>query len=203
MSAADLSESDIDDLTPVELAAARGDLPAWARAGTKRRAHMSRVAALMEQWAHALAVGEAEALRWAAVGWLHDVLRDEDHAVLIREVSAKERDLPGPMLHGPAAATRLAGMVDPRLLHPIRYHTVGHPSLDLMGRALYLADYLEPGRDFLPEWTAGLRDRMPYDLDNVLVEVVAQRIHRIVDVRKPLRPETAAFWSSLATKEVQ
>jgi HD superfamily phosphohydrolase YqeK len=199
MSAADLSESDIEDLTPIELAAARGELPGWARAGTRRREHMGRVSALLEQWAHELRLGEAEVLRWAAVGWLHDVLRDEDHGVLIHEVGPKERDLPGPMLHGPAAANRLAGKADPRVLHAIRYHTIGHPSLDLLGRALYLADYLEPGRDFLPEWTEQLRRRMPHDLDEVLVEVLGQRIRRIIEVRKPLRGETSAFWSSLVS----
>ena len=200
MSAADLSESDIDDLTPVELAAARGELPSWARAATKRREHMSRVAALMEHWAHELRLGEAEALRGAAVGWLHDVLRDEDHGLLIHEVGPNERDLPGPMLHGPAAATRLAGKVDPRVIQAIRYHTIGHPSLDLLGRALYLADYLEPGREFLPEWTEALRRRMPAGLDEVLVEVLGQRIRRLIEVRKPLRPETSAFWSSLVAQ---
>ncbi len=191
------TEDALEDLTAVEAAAARGELPEWGRVTLLRRAHMGRVAALMEEWAQRLSLSEAEVLRWAAAGWLHDVLRDEDPELLRSEVSSSERDLPGPVLHGPAAARRLSGQVDSRILSAVRYHTIGSPSLDSLGRALYLADFLEPGRDFAVDWRASLVARMPDDLDRVLVEVVASRIAHLVERRKPIRPETAAFWTSL------
>lgn len=194
-------ERDLDALTPVELAAARGELPDWARAQPKRREHMGRVAALLERWAHELCLGEVEALRWSAAGWLHDVLRDEAPEAMRHEVGREERDLPGPVLHGPAAAARLRGSVDPRVAAAVRYHTIGHPSLDRLGRAVYLADFLDPERDFAREWRASLRGRMPWDLDSVLVEVVAARIRHLLDRGKPIRPETAAFWSSIVPEE--
>ena len=195
MSDADSTDSPLDTLRPVELAGARGELPDWARVTLKRREHMARVAALMEEWAHRLHLPEGEALRWAAAGWLHDALKDEDPAQLVHLVSSEERDLPGPVLHGPAAAARLKGEVDPRLQAAIRYHTIGHPKLESLGRALYLADYLEPGRAFAPEWRAGLRARMPADMDAVLVEVLDARLRDLIDKRRPIRAETAAFWS--------
>jgi len=160
---------------------------------------MARVATLLESWAAELGLDETEMLRWAAVGWLHDALRDADPAELRRLVRAEERDLPGPILHGPAAAARLSGHVGHSTLQAIRYHTIGHPALDTMGRAVYLADFLDPGREFLLDWRAELRDRMPKELDGVLEEVVATRIRHLLDRRKPLRPETAAFWSALVT----
>lgn len=192
----DSTDGPLEALTPVERAAARGELPAWARATPSRREHMGRVSALLEEWAGDLGLEEAEVLRWAATGWLHDVLRDADPADLVHEVAAAERDLPGSILHGPAAATRLRGEVDPRVARAVRYHTVGHPSLDDLGRALYLADFLEPGRDFSVEWRASLRARMPRELEVVLVEVLAARLGRLLESRKPIRPETAAFWSA-------
>ncbi len=182
-------------LTPVERDAARGKLPDWARAGRKRREHMARVAELMQEWASGLALGEEEILRWEASAWLHDALRDADPAALIGDVRPEERDLPGEVLHGPAAASRLASQVDPCVAAAIRYHTIGHPSLDRMGRALYLADFLEPGRNYSPVWRAELRSRMPAEQDAVLVEVIGSRISHIVERRKPLRSETAAFWT--------
>lgn len=181
-------------------AAARGELPAWAVASADRRAHMARVAALMGEWARALGLPERERTEWVALGYLHDALRDAPEARLREEVPDHFRDLPGPLLHGPAAAERLAGVVSPALLAAIRYHTVGHPSLDRAGRALYLADFLEPGRDFETEWRDGLSRRMPRDLDEVLVEVVASRIRHLLDGRKPIRAETAAFWSALVAR---
>ena len=104
-----------------------------------------------------------------------------------------------PRQNGPAAAQRLEGQADGALLQAIRYHTVGHPGLDRLGRALYLADFLEPGREFAAEWRAGLAARVPDDLDGVLVEVLGSRIQHVITARKPLRAETAAFWSSVVT----
>jgi HD superfamily phosphohydrolase YqeK len=199
MSAVDSTEP-FTDLRPAELEAARGNLPDWTRATPERRAHMGRVAALLEEWAHGLELSESEALRWAAAGWLHDTLRDADPADLIHQVDEEFRDLPGALLHGPAAARRLGSAVDPRVADAVRYHTIGHPRLDDLGRALYLADFLEPGRGALAAWRTELRSRMPAARDEVLVEVVAARIRHQLEKRQPIRPETAAFWSLIAAR---
>jgi HD superfamily phosphohydrolase YqeK len=179
------------------LRAARGELPDWSRVSAPRLAHMGRVATLLGEWAGVLALPETERVRWLAVGWLHDVLREEDPANLRGELPDFFRDLPPPVLHGPAAAERLRGELDEAALEAIRYHTIGHPSLDRLGRALYLADFLEPGRDFLVEWRAELRAHMPHEMDAVLVEVLASRLRHLVEGRRPIRPETAAFWSAV------
>jgi 2-amino-4-hydroxy-6-hydroxymethyldihydropteridine diphosphokinase len=184
--------------TPVEKAAASGELPEWAVAGPGRRAHMERVADLLEQWADALGLDGDEVTRWRAVGFLHDALRDADPVSLVAEVNPADLDLPPRVLHGPAAARRLQGDVSPRLLMAIRYHTIGHPDLDDLGRALYLADFLEPGRSLLEDWRADLRSRMPHDRDAVLLEVLASRIRHLLDRRAPLRRETADFWTRVA-----
>jgi HD superfamily phosphohydrolase YqeK len=191
------------DLSPLEMEAARGRLPEWARATPSRRDHMARVAALLEEWARELSLEEHEALRWSAAGWLHDALRDEDPARLLPLVGTDARDLPGAILHGPAAATLLEGQVDRRVVQAVRYHTIGHPILDELGRALYLADFLEPGRQFDTEWREELRARMPEGRLEVLLEVIAARIRHQVDGRKPIRPETAAFWSAAVIEHLR
>jgi HD superfamily phosphohydrolase YqeK len=161
---------------------------------------MARVAELMGEWAAALQLEEADRVRWAAAAWLHDGFREAPPEQLREMVPPELRDLPGPLLHGPAAAARLAGEVDAAVLDAIRYHTIGHPDLDLLGRALYLADFLEPGRDFEVQWRAQLRRRMPHDLQEVLAEVLQARIRHLLEIRKPIRPETAAFWSRVVSQ---
>jgi HD superfamily phosphohydrolase YqeK len=178
-------------------AAARGELPPWAVVAPKRRAHIARVAALMDQWARAAGLHPEDRDRWVAAAWLHDALRDAGPERLRSEVPDALRGLPGPLLHGPAAAERLEGEADDELRDAVRYHTLGHPSFGSLGKALYLADFLEPGRDFEIEWRAELRRRLPEALDAAAVEVVAARIRYLVEGRKPVRPETAAFWSAL------
>ncbi|MBA4158626.1 MAG: HD domain-containing protein, partial [Gemmatimonadetes bacterium] len=160
-------------------AAASGEIPEWAEASPRRRAHMARVAELMGEWADQLGCDEAERVRWLAVGRLHDALRDADPEALRSYVGPRFEALPGPLLHGPAAAARLAGLMDEDAVNAIRYHTIGHPDLALLGKALYLADFLEPDRDFSRQQRADLRGRMPQELEPVLADVVEARIRHL------------------------
>lgn len=177
----------------------RGELPSWARLSPRREAHIRRVAELLDEWAAGLGLEPAERARWRAAAWLHDALRETPAEELRPLVPEALRDLPAPLLHGPAVAERLVDdpLADAELLDAIRFHTLGHPRLGRLGRALYLADFLEPGRDFEEEWRASLRARMPEAEDAVLREVVAARIQHLLERGHPIRPETAAFWSAL------
>ncbi|HEX6751617.1 MAG TPA: HD domain-containing protein [Longimicrobium sp.] len=181
------------DLSPLVRDAAEGRLPDWTRAKPTRREHMARVAALMREWATELGLGDDEVARWAAAGYLHDALRDADPDELRPLVPAEFRELPGKLLHGPAAAERLAGDADDELLDAVRCHTLGCPRFRTLGRALYLADFLEPGRTFAPEWTEQLRRRMPREMDAVLREVVESRIGHVMRGGGTVHPETKAF----------
>jgi HD superfamily phosphohydrolase YqeK len=184
-------------LSPLVRAAARGELPAWARASDRRRAHIGRVAALLDEWARGLALSEGERERWLAAGWLHDVLREAAPDELRPLVPEPFRALPPKLLHGPAAAARLEGEADAELLDAIRYHTLGSARFGRLGRALYLADFLEPGRRYEPEWTASLRARMPGDLDGVMREVVRARVRHVEESGSILHPETRALYEQV------
>jgi len=160
-------------------------LPTWAHVTPARRAHVERVAAVLTQWADALRVSETEKDRWLRAAWLHDALRDAP--------------LPDPLAHGPAAADRAAadGERDRGVLDAVRYHTVGHAGWDDVGRMLYLADFLDPGRDFDPASRRALAARVPAGRDAVLREVARRRIEWVVRSGWPLHPDTVAFWNDL------
>lgn len=104
-------------------------------------------------------------------------------------------ELPGKLLHGPAAAGWLAreGVGDDGLLRAVAFHTIGHPELDTAGVALYAADFLEPGRAVRAEWRASLRQRMPGELDEVALEVAHARTEHLRGIDGSIRAETAAF----------
>jgi len=166
-------------------------LPAWAQVTPARRSHVERVAALLGEWAGAMRVAQAERDRWLRAAWLHDALRD-----------APLKDL---MAHGPAAAERAAqdGERDRGVLDAVRYHTIGYAGWDDVGRMLYLADFLDPGRDFDlngPDGRRALATRVPADRDAVLREVARRRIEWVLRSGWPLLPETVAFWNALASR---
>ncbi len=184
---------------PLIEAAAEGTLPEWAAVSPSRRAHMVRVSELLGAWSDALGLPDWDRRRWRAAGFLHDALREVAPDVLRPKVPPDQSSLPGPILHGPAVAERLRvhGVLDGELLLALKYHTVGHASLDVLGRALYAADFLEPGRTFRPEWRAGLRARMPAELEAVTREIVGARVRHVVDRGLHLLPDTVEFWNAL------
>ncbi len=186
-------------LHPIVTAAAQGKLPSWSVVGANRFQHMTRVAELLDGWASTLGRSERERARWRAAGFLHDALREAEAEGLRASLSGESSDLPERVLHGPAAAQRLRseGITDEPFLNAIAYHTIGHPDLDELGRALYTADFLEPGRRRLMELRASLRERMPEDSARVVTEIARIRIGRLLDERLPIPTETCEFWNAL------
>ena len=184
-------------------AAASGTLPDWAVAGPRRREHMARVADLLGGWATALGLSEDEAARWRAVGYLHDVVRDADPAELRDRIPPVLHVWPDLLLHGPAGAElmRTAGVMDGELLDAVAFHTLGHPGFRRLGRALYAADFLDPGRPFLPEWRAELRERVPDELDTVVFEILRARLRHLLDRGLPILPRTMEFWNQVAGEQ--
>lgn len=184
---------------PVILAAAEGTLPDWAEAGPERRAHMERVGSLMSTWSTAMGKDEAGRTRFVAAAHLHDSLRDADPEALRPLLDPWMEGIPAKLVHGPAAAARLRGegVEDEALLRAVAWHTLGHPELDDLGRCLYLADYLEPGRDYHTAELARLADRVPGDVNGALRQVAAARIGHSLEKGRPLLAETVDFWNGL------
>ncbi len=89
------------------------------------------------------------------VGVLHDICREWDDDKMLRKaekyglpISAAVREKPN-ILHGPVAAEqcrRKLGIEDPDIYEAIYWHTTGRPGLNLLGQALYCADFAEPLR---------------------------------------------------------
>lgn len=172
-------------------------LPAWAQVSDKRRAHIDRVTALLRAWAAAMRLDAATARAWLDAGLLHDALRDASEKEL-RQITG-DRTSPAGLLHGPAAALRLERDGERRdpLISAVRYHTVGWAHWDSVGKALYMADYLEPGRKFLNEDRQFLATQVPHNFDGVFRQVVRFRVEWSIREGNFLYPETVALWNSL------
>jgi predicted HD superfamily hydrolase involved in NAD metabolism len=120
----------------------------------KRLAHTLRVTETADRLAerHGL---DGRRARLAAL--LHDSareLKDEKLLRLAREFGHRivevEREKPN-LLHGPVAAglaRRELGVADEEVLDAIRVHTTAAPGMRPLALALYVADKIEPGRDY-------------------------------------------------------
>lgn len=166
----------------------------------QRLSHIERVAGLVSQWAEEMGVPDSERNRWLRAVWLHDAVRDASEADLKRWAPSAEG--PTDMRHGAASAAlaKAGGESDRGVLDAVRYHSFGLAEWDMVGRVLYCADYLEPGRTHDSAMRAELAARFSRDPGGVLREVVQARVSRMVASGWPLPEPTVRFWNSLFSR---
>ena len=176
----------------------RPTLPEWAEVTPERLAHIERVAALVATWAERMGVPDSERNRWLKAVWLHDALRDASRETLSQWAASSSG--PIELWHGPAAAARAKaeGEIDRGVLDAVRYHSLGLAEWDMVGRVLYCADYLEPGRDFDPAARAELAAQFPRDAAGVIRAVARARLTYLARSGWPLPEPLVRFWNSLA-----
>lgn len=175
----------------------RVELPTWAVVSPGRLAHIERVTALLDSWSAALALSAADRQAWHDAGRWHDALRDAPVESL--RAVGEPLDLPAAAWHGPAVAAQLRDEGEDRasVLDAIRWHTVGSPTWDATGRALYCADFLEPGRRFDAARRAELAVQFPHDPDATLRAVATMRRQWAERAGQSLHPHTILFLQSL------
>jgi len=171
--------------------------PDWAIVGEKRRAHIARVTGLLDEWAAKMRLDAADAQAWHDAGRWHDAFRDGTPDVLRPLVG--DPDMPDALLHGPAAAARLHldGEARRSVLEAVRWHTVGSPKWDRTGRALFMADFLEPGRRFMPADRAFLAAQLPHNFDGVFRQIVRLRLEWTLREGNRIFPATVELWNSV------
>jgi len=115
----------------------------------------------------------------------HDVARAMgDEELLLR---ASQLDLPVSMvdhqipilLHGPVGAEILKtedGLADDSVYQAVYWHTTGHPSLDRLGKVVFLADKLDPQKIGYYPYQPELRRLASKDLDQGILEFLTQEL---------------------------
>ncbi len=154
------------------------------RVSKKRFEHCLRTADFAEKLA--AMYGENEEKAWIA-GMLHDLGRELSNEALHRIAAIKYSPAPWEekhpvLLHGKAAAViaeQELGVEDQEILDAIAEHVSGEPEMSRLSKIIFIADYLEPGREYLQS-TSGAFLVGEAGLDELLLFVLTQ----IFDHRK-------------------
>ena len=137
----------------------------------------------------AMANGREDINTFLYAGLLHDCAKYMKYDEML--AFAKEHDLDvtpylGDMsfqLHavlGEYLAKTEYGVRDTDILNAIRYHTVGHLNMSFLEKCIFLADYLEPSRDFPTEPTlTQMRQMAFFDVDKTLYYVMKNKLAHI------------------------
>ena len=117
-------------------------------------------------------------------GLLHDCGKEASDALGHAEVGAQ-------------LAETVYGVTDPEILSAIRCHTTGKPGMSLLDKILFVADYIEPGREQAPELPR-LRQLAFQDLDQTVLEILEETLAYLKEsgvVIDPRTQETCDYYS--------
>jgi len=161
-----------------------------------RYEHSVRVARMAERLAR---IHGADTEKARTAGMLHDLARLYSNERLLAECEQRgvpvgdfERQHPI-VLHAPLSAELARaefGASDPEVLSAIAKHTLAGGEMSVLDCVLYLADGLEPGRDY-PE-RAELANLAERDLPGAMRATIESSLRYLSSKHLPIAPQTAA-----------
>ncbi len=176
-----------------------------ARLSPGSLAHCERVAETAADLAGRFGA-DAEEARLA--GLLHDWGRDESAEALLAaaerhglEVHDVDRAVPY-LLHAEVSAAELREAfpaLPKAVVDAVACHTFGRVGMTALDEIVYVADTIEPERDF-----PGVEDLRGMargcDLEELFVATYARSVSGVIERRRPIHPGTAAVWNWIVTE---
>lgn len=139
-------------------------------------------------------------------GLLHDCARELENEEVLKlckeyniEVDAVCEHEPK-LLHGPVGAVvakKEYGIEDEEILGAICCHTTGRKNMNALDKIIFLADYVEPGRDF--SGVEKVREAVFEDLDKGMVVSLISIIKYLVKKRQLIQKDTIDTWNFIIT----
>ncbi len=164
-----------------------------------RLEHSLRVACTAEELARAWSADPQKAY---LAGLMHDIARDIEPGELLKQAAdygiiCDEIEAYYPvLLHGPLGAAILQqdfALTDSEILEAVSLHTTGDHPLGTISKIVFLADYIEPGRDFKGVESARLAAQTGLDFG------VAVAAHGIITYltgqHKAIHPKTLSLYN--------
>lgn len=138
----------------------------------------------------------------ALAGLVHDCAKWMSHDTLRMYAPRSDADsfeFGSPaLLHAPVGvlvARRDLGITDVRVLNAIRWHTIGGENISTLDRIVFLADLIEPGRNY--PGVEAVRALAEKDLTAALVDALSLSISYVLGRRQLVHPTTLYMYNAL------
>ena len=108
------------------------------------------------------------------------------------------------LLHAPLGACLSQtefGIFDAEILDAIKYHTTAKADMSLLTKIIYMADYIEPNRDF--EGVDELRKQAYQDLDEAIITGLDYTISELLSDGKMFHPDTVHARNYLILQKIK
>jgi len=133
---------------------------------------------------------------------LHDVAKNmslsEMHSYIECEETLECYGHLGELLHGFAGSTyakKNLGITDLDILNAIKYHTIGRRNMSDLEKIIYIADAIEPNRNYpaLEE----IREKVKIDLDEGILFEIDRKIIYLLDIKAVIHPNTVEMRNNI------
>lgn len=143
-----------------------------------------------------------DATKASLAALLHDVAKEVEDAVFLKLIDQKHLDPDlknwgNNIWHGVVGAHMISsefGLQDQEILQAIQRHTVGAADMTLLDKVLYVADYIDPGRDFPGVEQA--RSISKASLDKAVAFETAQTVAYLAKKGIPIYPQTIETYNA-------
>ena len=142
-------------------------------------------------------------------GLLHDCAKclDNDKKIQIckkHDIEISEAEHRNPFLLHAKAGGFLARtkykVEDEEIIDAILYHTTGRPGMSLLEKIVYIADYIEPGRNHAPN-LGEIRELCFADLDEALLKILEDILVHLRESKKEIDPMTQMTYEFYKRKQ--
>jgi len=103
--------------------------------------------------------------------------------------------------HAPVGAflvEKEVGITDKDVLEAIKCHTSGKINMTTLDKVLYVADYIEPGRDF--PGVEEVRETAKASLDIAMIQAMKNTISYLLNRNQPVYPDTFHAYNDMTMK---
>ena len=163
--------------------------------------HCRRVSVQARQMAERFGADEEQA---ALAGLCHDCAKMPGAletalqcGIELDEYERGNRELPHAKL-GAYIAEHIFGIGEEEILDSIRYHTVGRADMTVLDKIIYLADCIEPARDY--PGVEAVRDAAERDLDKAVRLQVINTLAYLLRRERIIHPNSVALYNALTGK---
>lgn len=134
---------------------------------------------------------------------LHDYAKEMPSAFMKDQIINENMDLDmldydNNIWHGPVAsilARKQFDVSDKEILNAIYYHTFGHTQMSDVEKVIFIADYIEPSRQFKAANKA--RKKAQKSLDNTLAYIVRKTLVHLIDNQNKIYPKALETYNGV------
>lgn len=133
--------------------------------------------------------------KYAEIEWMEQIVRDQN-------LDQRLLGWGSELLHGPVGAFIAEsefGITDEDMLNSIRFHTTGRAGMSKLEKILFVADMIEPNRNF--DGVERLRKKAQKNLDKAVSACIRHTLSFLIDTKQAIYPVSIECYNDMMKRE--